>query len=317
LSTGAGSYGSRGPIRPDAEPVWRPGVSGPVELEVLQDRFEQGSIVVEPASLKSSAASTVLMKQSTAARAMRWVVGESAATCSRSRPKSSTSRRARAESMNSLWWPASSMSPRCARALEQVSRAPLHRSHRRDHAHRAARDQSQTRDTRPRHRRAAGPPTRSARPYGGFASRQVSATDLAWVMLAAQAITDDGGLLDEARVNRLRYLDGTPKGSTRWIDTEFAKWRRPIERGRFAAVANAAGGPETRRRVRADAEVRIFRPGDEQAEADADALYWDRIPVDARAEFVWQLSVEIYGLAHPGAAYEPGLSRSIARVVGR
>jgi hypothetical protein len=31
-----------------------------------------------------------------------------------------------------------------------------------------------------------------------------------------------GGLLDEARVNRLRYLDGTPKGSTRWIDTGWA-----------------------------------------------------------------------------------------------
>jgi hypothetical protein len=50
----------------------------------------------------------------------------------------------------------------------------------------------------------------------------VSATDLAWVMLAAQTVTEDGGLLDAARVNRLRYLDGTPKGSTRWIDTGWA-----------------------------------------------------------------------------------------------
>jgi hypothetical protein len=57
---------------------------------------------------------------------------------------------------------------------------------------------------------------------GGFTPRQVTATDLAWVMLAAQAVTDDGGLLDEAGVNRLRYLDGTPKGSTRWIDTGWA-----------------------------------------------------------------------------------------------
>ena len=31
-----------------------------------------------------------------------------------------------------------------------------------------------------------------------------------------------GGILDEPRVNRLRYLEGTPKGSTRWIDTGWA-----------------------------------------------------------------------------------------------
>jgi superfamily II DNA or RNA helicase/HKD family nuclease len=57
---------------------------------------------------------------------------------------------------------------------------------------------------------------------GGFAARQVSLTDLAWVMLAAQGVSAEGGLLDEARVNRLRYLEGTPKGSTRWIDTGWA-----------------------------------------------------------------------------------------------
>jgi hypothetical protein len=34
-------------------------------------------------------------------------------------------------------------------------------------------------------------------------------------------------VLDEARVNRLRYLDGTPKDATRWIDTGWAirLWR--------------------------------------------------------------------------------------------
>ena len=31
-----------------------------------------------------------------------------------------------------------------------------------------------------------------------------------------------GGILDEARVNRLRYLEGTPRESTRWIDTGWA-----------------------------------------------------------------------------------------------
>jgi len=57
---------------------------------------------------------------------------------------------------------------------------------------------------------------------GGFAPRQISLTDLAWVILAAEAVKSEGGVLDEARVNRLRYLDGTPKGSTRWIDTGWA-----------------------------------------------------------------------------------------------
>jgi hypothetical protein len=57
---------------------------------------------------------------------------------------------------------------------------------------------------------------------GRFAARQVSVTDVAWVMLAAEDVARTGGGLDEARVNRLRYLEGTPKGSTRWIDTGWA-----------------------------------------------------------------------------------------------
>lgn len=72
---------------------------------------------------------------------------------------------------------------------------------------------------------------------------------------------------------------------------------------------------EARRIARGRAEVRIFRPGDEESEADADALYWDRIPVDERAEFVWQLSLELYALSNPATPYEPGLSRSVARIV--
>ncbi len=55
----------------------------------------------------------------------------------------------------------------------------------------------------------------------GFAERTVSVTDLAWV-LKARSEVGDGGLLDEAAVNRVRYLDGTPKASTRWIDTGWA-----------------------------------------------------------------------------------------------
>jgi superfamily II DNA or RNA helicase/diadenosine tetraphosphate (Ap4A) HIT family hydrolase/SOS-response transcriptional repressor LexA len=57
---------------------------------------------------------------------------------------------------------------------------------------------------------------------GGFAERTVSLTDLAWVIQAADDVASAGGLLDEARVNKLRYLDGTPRESTRWIDTGWA-----------------------------------------------------------------------------------------------
>ncbi|MCY1017196.1 DEAD/DEAH box helicase family protein [Pyxidicoccus sp. MSG2] len=57
---------------------------------------------------------------------------------------------------------------------------------------------------------------------GGFAERTVSLTDLAWALVAQQKARDSGGALDEALVNRLRYLEGTPKESTRWIDTGWA-----------------------------------------------------------------------------------------------
>jgi superfamily II DNA or RNA helicase/diadenosine tetraphosphate (Ap4A) HIT family hydrolase/HKD family nuclease/SOS-response transcriptional repressor LexA len=58
--------------------------------------------------------------------------------------------------------------------------------------------------------------------------RTISLTDLAWVQVAQVDVDTSGGLLDEARVNRLRYLEGTPKGSTRWIDTGWAlaAWAR-------------------------------------------------------------------------------------------
>ena len=57
---------------------------------------------------------------------------------------------------------------------------------------------------------------------GGFAERTVSVTDLAWALCADEDVRAQGGVLDEARVNRLRYLDGTPKSATRWIDTGWA-----------------------------------------------------------------------------------------------
>jgi len=57
---------------------------------------------------------------------------------------------------------------------------------------------------------------------GGFAARTVSLNDIAWCLLAKDDVAAAGGILDEARVNRLRYLEGTPRGSTRWIDTGWA-----------------------------------------------------------------------------------------------
>jgi hypothetical protein len=40
--------------------------------------------------------------------------------------------------------------------------------------------------------------------------------------VAAGDVAEHGGILDEARVNRVRYLEGTPKSATRWIDTGWA-----------------------------------------------------------------------------------------------
>ena len=74
---------------------------------------------------------------------------------------------------------------------------------------------------------------------------------------------------------------------------------------------------ELRKAARAHAEVRVFRVGEEEAEADADALYWDRIPVNQRAQFVWELSLEMHALAHPEQPYDARLSRSVARITGR
>jgi hypothetical protein len=74
---------------------------------------------------------------------------------------------------------------------------------------------------------------------------------------------------------------------------------------------------DQRRLARAGAEVRIFRDVEGELEAAADALYWDRIPVNDRAEFVWRLSLELHDISNPTQRYEPRLSRSVARVLGR
>jgi hypothetical protein len=91
----------------------------------------------------------------------------------------------------------------------------------------------------------------------------------------------------------------------------------PYSSGHGVAPAAEPSAAEQRRAARAIAEVRVFRDGEGEAEADADALFWERMPVDERTEFVWRLSLELHELANPAQPYEPGLSRSITRVLGR
>jgi superfamily II DNA or RNA helicase/diadenosine tetraphosphate (Ap4A) HIT family hydrolase len=69
---------------------------------------------------------------------------------------------------------------------------------------------------------------------GEMRERTISLTDLAWVIAADDDAGEAGGTLDEPRVNLLRYLEGTPKGSTRFIDTGWAiaAWNRVRRIGR-------------------------------------------------------------------------------------
>ncbi|MGB8930731.1 MAG: S24 family peptidase [Anaeromyxobacteraceae bacterium] len=73
---------------------------------------------------------------------------------------------------------------------------------------------------------------------GGFAERTVSLTDFAWVIAARKDVEEHGGVMDEARVNRVRYLEGTPRESTRWIDTG---WAVLLSSGAVAKLASGQG----------------------------------------------------------------------------
>jgi hypothetical protein len=73
--------------------------------------------------------------------------------------------------------------------------------------------------------------------------------------------------------------------------------------------------PAARKAARASWESRVFRDGWEEMAA-YDALFWDRIPVDARAEAVWELSRELHAVAHP-ETHESRLPRSAFGVVRR
>jgi hypothetical protein len=70
-----------------------------------------------------------------------------------------------------------------------------------------------------------------------------------------------------------------------------------------------------RKAARAHWESKVVGGGWEEM-ADEDALFWDRIPVDQRAEVVWQVSRELYELAEPGSN-ERRLPRSAFRVERR
>jgi hypothetical protein len=74
---------------------------------------------------------------------------------------------------------------------------------------------------------------------------------------------------------------------------------------------------KARQKARASWQIRIFRPGDEEAEANADALFWDSIPLDQRAEATWKLSEELFELMSPGSEHERRLPRSSLRPVRR
>ncbi|HEU4404591.1 MAG TPA: hypothetical protein VFS43_04785 [Polyangiaceae bacterium] len=63
---------------------------------------------------------------------------------------------------------------------------------------------------------------------------------------------------------------------------------------------------EARRRARQACEVRIVRPGDDEAEADASALDWARTRLDERAEVVGRLCVERCRLAAQGSTADAG-----------
>ncbi|MDP1915396.1 MAG: DEAD/DEAH box helicase family protein [Myxococcales bacterium] len=82
---------------------------------------------------------------------------------------------------------------------------------------------------------------------GGFEERTISLIDLAWAVVADDVAKEDRTPLDEAVVNRVRYLEGTPKASTKFIDTAWAiaAWRR----GK-GLVHVAAGGATQRSKVR-------------------------------------------------------------------
>jgi hypothetical protein len=99
----------------------------------------------------------------------------------------------------------------------------------------------------------------------GLKERTISLTDLAWVIVADDDVATTGGLLDEQRVNLLRYLEGTPKGSTRWIDTGWAiaAWNVARSHVRASVVTDTALHKVRKDDgTQLDASFRVERVGD-------------------------------------------------------
>lgn len=101
---------------------------------------------------------------------------------------------------------------------------------------------------------------------GGFRERTVSLTDVAWVVVADDDVRANGGVLDEERVNRARYLEGTPKESTRWIDSGWAiaAWLRAKPWIREVVASASVLERQVRRRggKQIDATFRVEPVGD-------------------------------------------------------
>lgn len=74
---------------------------------------------------------------------------------------------------------------------------------------------------------------------------------------------------------------------------------------------------EARRQARATWTTKVFRPGEEELAADADAAFWDAIPIDERAGLVWELSQEAYSLLPETEHAQRGPARSVVRIVRR
>jgi hypothetical protein len=71
----------------------------------------------------------------------------------------------------------------------------------------------------------------------------------------------------------------------------------------------------TRRAARASWRGHVFHTWEEAEEFDV--AFWLAIPVRDRARVTWELSREMWAIAHPDELHEPRLSRSIASITRR
>jgi hypothetical protein len=70
-----------------------------------------------------------------------------------------------------------------------------------------------------------------------------------------------------------------------------------------------------RRQARSKWRVEVFHSWEEADEADV--RFWLAIPKEDRARVTWELSEELFRLAHPDDTHESRLSRSVAVVTRR